>query len=87
MNGLTSIGKQQEEDGKADVLDAVLHDESRDVFERISAGFARGRECDRHGDYNAAFAAYSLANLLSRSDGGQKVMVSARRNCATSLIG
>ncbi|HEX3994240.1 MAG TPA: sulfotransferase, partial [Acetobacteraceae bacterium] len=31
-----------------------------------SAGFARGRECDRHGDYNAAFAAYSLANLLSR---------------------
>ena len=67
MNGLASIGKRREEDGKPDALDIVLYDESREVSERISAGFARGRERDKQGDYDAAFEAYALANRLFRA--------------------
>jgi Sulfotransferase family len=42
----------------------VLRDESRRMSDRISAGFAEGREFDQRGNYDAAFEAYSLANRL-----------------------
>jgi tetratricopeptide (TPR) repeat protein len=66
MNGLAAIGMRGEAHGPSDALDVALHDESREISERISAGFALGRERDKQGAYDAAFEAYSIANRLFR---------------------
>jgi tetratricopeptide (TPR) repeat protein len=64
LSGLVGVGKRLDKHQASGTLGIVLRDESRSLSDRISAGFAEGRELDQRGDYDAAFEAYSLANQL-----------------------
>lgn len=68
MSGLAGLGKRLTEFLPPEAAATLLRDETKPVRQRVSAGFAEGADADRLGDYDAAFEAYSLANLLLCED-------------------
>jgi tetratricopeptide (TPR) repeat protein len=64
LSGLVGVGRRLDKHHDSGTLGIVLRDEARSLSDRISAGFAEGREFDQRGEYDAAFEAYSLANQL-----------------------
>ena len=56
------------DDAARDAAQAILDDRSRPVRDRASAGFTLGQVYDRSGEYDQAFAAYSVANRMLRED-------------------
>ncbi len=68
LNGLSAVGHGLQDDSTRNSARTVLDDVSRPVRDRITAGFALGSECDRTGNYDAAFAAYAAANGMLRAD-------------------
>ncbi|WP_158925921.1 sulfotransferase [Acidisphaera sp. S103] len=68
LHDLVVLGQRHDDDAVKQAARVALDDPSRLVRDRVSAGFALGQVCDRHGAYDEAFEAYALANRLLRED-------------------
>ncbi len=68
LRDLVAAGGGLDDAAAKDAVRNVLDDRSRPVGDRVAAGFALGRSCDRDGAYDEAFAAYAVANRLLRAD-------------------
>ena len=65
LNGLASAGQALDAESHQQAS-KTLHDDTRPWADRCAAGFSIGKERDRAGDYDTAFAAYRTANEILR---------------------
>jgi tetratricopeptide (TPR) repeat protein len=72
LNGLVFIGQSLDSAVSQQAARTVLDDVSRRATDRIASGFALGRDLDRSGAYEEAFAAYAAANALMRAEHGRR---------------
>jgi tetratricopeptide (TPR) repeat protein len=68
LHDFSAMGGQVGDDAAKRGMRDVLDDESRMVRDRVAAGFALARVCDKSAAYDEAFDAVALANRLLRDD-------------------
>jgi len=68
LNDLVALGERADDAAAKVTARDLVNDQSRPVRARVAAGYALGGVCDRHGEYEEAFAAFALANQLLRAD-------------------